>query len=164
LFLQHEVIMKASRRKFLQNSALIAIGCVANPLFPPAGHTQTSGSVENGTQTSMLPAPQRQAFVGAVGSSFQVSDGGLSQPVSLQLQAVNDPPAVVVVDTASMDVPPPANLTTTSTNGFVLTLGGGPVEGLKQGTYTFQSSSLGTFSMFIVPGGPQLYTAVFNQL
>ena len=156
--------MSVSRRKFLQNSALVAIGCVANPLFLPAGHTQTSGSVENGSQTSMLPAPQRQTFAGAVGSSFQVSDGGISQPVSLQLQAVNDPPAVVAVDTAGMDVPPPSYLTTTSTNGFVLTLGGGPGEGLKQGTYTFQCSSMGTFSMFIVPAGPQLYTAVFNQL
>jgi hypothetical protein len=164
LFLQHEVTMSVSRRKFLQNSALVAIGCVANPLFPPAGHAQTSGSGKNGTQASMLPALHRQTFADSIGTSFQVSDGGISQPVWLQLQAVDDPPAIVVVDTDSMDVSPPSNSSTRDTNGFVLTLGGGPGEGLQQGTYTFQSSSLGTFSMFIVPAGPQLYTAVFNQL
>ena len=156
--------MSVSRRKFLQNSALMAIGCVANPLFPPAGHTQTSGSGKNGTQTSMLPALHRQTFADAVGTSFQVSGDGISQPVWLQLQAVDDPPAVVIIDTDSMDVSPPSNSSSRDTSGFVLTLGGGPVAGLHQGTYTFQSSSLGTFSMFIVPAGTQLYSAVFNQL
>jgi len=153
--------MSVSRRKFLQNSALVAIGCAANPLFAGSGHGKTSGSGKNGT---MLPAPQRQVFVNAVGSSFQVSGDGISQPVLLRLQAVNDPAGLAPVNTAAMDVPPPKHSKTRNTNGFVLTLGGGPVDGLKQGTYTFQSSTLGTFSMFIVPAGPQLYTAIFNQL
>ena len=163
MFIQHEVTMSVSRRRFLQNGALVAIGCAANPLFAESGHGKTSDSGKNGTQTTMIPAPQRQAFANAVGSSFQVSGDGISQPVSLQLQAVNDPPALAPVNTAAMAVPPPKHSKTRNTNGFVLTLGGGPATGLQQGTYTFQSPSLGTFSMFIVPAGPQLYTAIFNQ-
>jgi hypothetical protein len=156
--------MSVSRRRFLQNTALVAIGYTATPLFAGSGHGKTSESGNNGTQTAMLSAPQRQIFANAVGSSFQVSGDGISQSVWLQLQAVNDPPVLAPVNTATMDVPPPRNLKNRNTNGFVLTLSGGPVAGLQQGTYTFQSSSLGTFSMFIVPAGPQLYIAIFNHL
>src|SRR5215470_12811599 len=72
-FVKHEVTMSVSRRKFLQNSALVAIGYAANPLFAGSGHGKTSGSGKDGPQTAMLPAPQRQIFANAIGSSFQVS-------------------------------------------------------------------------------------------
>src|SRR5215467_3228988 len=135
--------MPVSRRRFLQNSALAAIGCAANPIFAVSEHGKTSGSGKSGTQTAMLPAPQRQVFVNAIGSSFQVSGDGISQPVWLQLQAVNDPAGILPVNTAAMDVPPPKHSKARNTNGFVLTLVGGPAESLPQGTYTFQSSTLG---------------------
>jgi hypothetical protein len=111
----------------------------------------------------MLPPPGRQAFTGAVGSSFEVTSESLKQPVWLRLLAVNDAPALTPVNTASMAVPPPKHYSKTTT-GFVLSFGGGPVENLAQGTYTFQSSALGQFSLFIVPAGPQQYSAVFNHI
>lgn len=156
--------MSVSRRRFLQSSAAAAIGCAASPLFAGNGHTKTPGTPTTGSKTTMLPAPGRLAFSSAVGSSFEVTSESLSQPVWLRLLAVDDPPAITPVNTASMAVPPPKHAKSKTTTGFVLSFSGGPTENLAQGTYTFQSSSLGKFSLFIVPGGPQQYSAVFNHV
>lgn len=156
--------MPVSRRRFLQNSAFAAVGCAASPLFAGSGNNKTSTAPATGANTTMLHAPGRSAFTSAIGSSFEVMSDRLSQPVWLQLQAVNDLPALAPVNTASMAVAPPKHSKTRNTTGFVLSFGGGPAQNLSQGTYTFKSSALGEFSLFIVPGGTQQYTAVFNHL
>jgi hypothetical protein len=157
-----EVTMSVSRRQFLHNSALAAIGCAAAPLFG-ASHSKHAATPLAGSTTPMHAAPGRQAFTGVVGASFEVTSPSLEQPVWLRLLSVDDQPKLAPVSTTSMAVPPPKH-TSRPTTGFVLSFNGGPVDGLPQGTYTFQNSSLGQFALFIVPGGPQLYTAVFNHL
>jgi Domain of unknown function (DUF6916) len=156
--------MPVSRRRFLQNSALAAVGCAANPLFGGSGNSKTHATTGAGTNIPMTHAPGRSAFEGAVGSSFEVTSQGQSQPVSLQLLSVNDLPALVPVSTAIMAVAPPTHAKTRNTTGFVLSFSGGPAENLSQGTYTFKNSALGEFSLFIVPGGVQQYTAIFNHV
>lgn len=148
--------MPVSRRRFLQNSALAVIGCAASPVF--AGKTQSKTSTADSSET-MIAAPARSRFESAIGSSFEVSSENV-QPVWVQLVSVNDLPALAPVNTASMAVPPPKH-STRPTSGFVLNFSGGPAENLAQGTYTFQNSTLGKFSLFIVPTGPEQYVAFF---
>lgn len=151
--------MPVSRRRFLQNSALAALGCAAGPIF--AGKAQSKPSTAD-PATSMIAAPGRLQFESAIGASFEVSSDNV-QPVWLRLLSVNDLPTLTPVNTASMAVPPPKHSTKTTT-GFLLNFSGGPAENLAQGTYTFQNSTLGKFSLFIVPDGPQQYMAVFNYV
>ncbi|HLW53973.1 MAG TPA: twin-arginine translocation signal domain-containing protein [Candidatus Angelobacter sp.] len=155
--------MAVSRRKFLQNSALAAVGCAVNPVFA-ASHSKSQGTTQGGATTNMIAAPSRQQFTNAIGSSFEVTLPNQSQPVWLRLLSVKDLPALAPVNTASMAVPPPKHAGSRTVRGFILAFNGGPLESLRAGTYTFQSSSLGKFSLFITPAGPQQYSAVFAHI
>lgn len=160
--------MSFSRRKFLWQGSLAAMFC-AGPLRAWSANRNNPGdSLSHGRITGKVSNLSRQLFEGAVGSSFNVSSvAGNTQPVSLQLAAVEDLPALVPVNPGSMAVPPPQSSSpAVTTVGFMLSFTGGPSTGLKQGTYLFEHDAFGQFKLFIVPLGqtPQAYTAVFNQL
>jgi hypothetical protein len=159
--------MSVSRRQFLHNTALAAIGCATSSGLVWGGSKKFHGPASGSSSIIAGPLPGRQAFEGQVGSSFEfTSEAGLS-PGWLQLAGVGDLPKLVPVNPASMAVPPPKTKgPTANTSGFVLSFSRGPAAGLAQGTYTVQNQALGKFSLFIVPTGPgsQSYTAVFNQL
>lgn len=160
--------MAVSRRSLLRNSIIAAIACFANPFkawsATQANTTNTSGN--SNVSNAGWQQLNRDAFTGAVGSSFQVTpSSGNGNSVWLTLQAVQDLPALVPVNESSMAVPPPA-MSSTTTGGFMLSFLGTISTPLPQNTYTFAHPVLGTFSMLIVPDGQgqQTYTAVINQL
>lgn len=157
-----------SRRRFLWQGTLAAMVC-AGPLRVWSANRNTPGNnVSQGHITGKVSNLNRQLFEGAVGSNFKVSTvAGDTQPVALQLAAVEDLPALVPVNIGSMAVPPPkSSSAAVTTVGFMLSFTGGPSTGLKQGTYLFEHDALGQFQLFIVPLGqtPQAYTAIFNQV
>lgn len=158
--------MSFSRRSFLWQGALAALFC-AGPMRAWGENRNNPGnSGSQGHITGKVSNLSRQLFEGLVGTSFQVSAPN-GNAASLQLAAVEDLPALVPVNTASMAVPPPhSSSPAVVTAGFILSFTGGPSTGLAQGTYLFQHSALGQFQLFIVPQAqtPQAYTAVFNQL
>jgi hypothetical protein len=64
-----------------------------------------------------------------------------------------------------MAVPPPAALLQPfRTAAFSLHFSGGPADSLEQGTFFVEHDELGEFALFIVPAGPQQYTAIINRL
>jgi hypothetical protein len=163
--------MPVSRRKFLQHGAFAAAAIAAAPLpawssghQPPAGAEAQHAPSSLGHASGTLSFFDRQAFEQAVGSAFEVSSGANSQPVWLTLLAVKDLPALAVINTGIMAVPPPPS-TLVATTGFMLSFQSS-AQPLAQGTYAFQHPTLGKFQLFIVPGtaNAQAYTAVFNSL
>jgi hypothetical protein len=159
--------MSFSRRSFLWQGTLAALFCAGPMRAWSANRNNQGNSASQGRITGKVSNLSRQLFEAAVGTSFQVSAGQNSRPVSLQLSSVEDLPALVPVNSASMAVPPPqSSRPAVVTVGFILSFTGGPSTGLAQGTYLFEHDALGQFQLFIVPLGqtPQAYTAVFNQV
>lgn len=157
--------MIVSRRLFLRNCALTAIGCAATSRLAFAG-SQKASNASGSSKTLDTPLPGRSAFASQVGSTFAVTPADSQSATAwLILAAVKDLPPLAPVNPASMAVSPPKSKDT-KTSGFELSFTGGPVPGLAQGTYTFENSRLGKFSLFIVPTHPgsQFYIAVFNHL
>lgn len=157
--------MPVNRRRFLQHSVFAAAACAASPLFAWGGRrSNVDGGPDHGHGFSHPLDVSRQSFEGLIGASFQVSPrSGKGSAVWLRLQAVNDPPALVPVNLSSFAVLPKVTPPVINTTGFMLTFSG-PGTSLSQETYVFDNDRLGKFPLFIVPGGPGLYTAVFNLL
>jgi uncharacterized protein DUF6916 len=167
-----------SRRLFLRSGALAAAACVSNPLLALGGRRPIGGeeesdpslklpSVQSGNwedHAGALDRLERNAFAGAVGSSFKVFLTPDSSPVWVTLQSVEDLPQIVPVNPASFAVMNRASSVAPATSGFVLVFGGS--SELPQGTYLFEHDGLGTFALFTVPNGngQQLYTGVVNRL
>jgi hypothetical protein len=161
--------MSVSRRRLLQHSMVAAVACVAGPLYAWTGkkNNPTSNSSPNQAENAALQPLDRAAFTHAVGSGFRVTPTtGKSSPVWLRLLAVTDLPALVPVNTASMDVPPKHISAPVQTKGFMLSFLGTLPKPLPQGTYIFEHAGMGKFSLLIVPDGPgqETYTAVINRL
>jgi hypothetical protein len=168
-----------SRRLFLRSGALAAAACVSNPLLA-LGERRAIGSEEESDRSQKLPSSsqsgnwedhaaaldrlERNAFAGAVGSSFKVFLTPDSSPVWVTLQAVEDLPRIAPVNPASFAVMNRASSIVPATSGFVLVFGGS--SDLPQGTYLFEHDGLGRFALFTVPegNGQQLYTGVVNRL
>jgi len=167
--------MSVNRRRFLQNSAFAAAGCVATPFLASLSWAQqrpenVSSEFQIGPHTNHSFTPDhfgvaRQSFESLLGSSFKVSaPAGNGNPVWLRLSAVDDPPALAPVNPASMAVPPKKILSSVPvTSGYMLSFSG-PGTSLAQGTYIFENETMGSFAMFVVPGLHGSYTAVFNLL
>lgn len=157
--------MPVDRRRFLQHSVLAAAACAASPLFAWGGRRpDLDGGADHGHAFAHPLTVSRQSFEGMIGASFQVAPrSGSGSPVWLRLQAVDDPPALAPVNPASFAVMPKTTAPVITTTGYVLTFSG-PGTSLSQDTYLFDNDRLGKFPLFIVPGGPGLYTAVFNLL
>lgn len=180
--------MAVSRRSFLSSSVATAITCTLAPLSAlaagrklpqDAGGVGRNGGARANVPTSAPDAPQtpekryanlakldRDSFQSAVGSAFKVSStSGKASPFWLRLLSVDDfaPPAAF--NPASMAVAPPAAvLQAIHTTAFSLGFSGGPVQDVRQETFFFEHADLGQFALFIVPAGPQQYTAVINRL
>lgn len=171
--------MAVSRRRFLQQSALTAAACVAVP-FEGWGQRQRGANEENAPEHNLLPGQSgqphgdalqhlsRPQFEDVVGSGFKVSlTDNDPNPQWLRLIKVEDLPALVPVNPASMTVPPPKTSgAITVTSGFILSFTGAAAKALNQGTYIFEHDKLGRFSLLIVPNGKgeQSYTAVINRI
>ncbi len=181
--------MAISRRIFLGSSVATAIACVSAPLAALAGGgrilprkndlpIRNSGSVGDipGIAVDQPEIPEqryggiahltRDSFASAVGSAFKLtSTSGKSSPFWLTLLSVKDLTAAPAANPAAMAVsPPPAAQRAVSTDAFSLEWFGGPPRGVQQDTFFVEHPHLGQFALFIVPAGPQQYTAIVNRL
>jgi uncharacterized protein DUF6916 len=180
--------MAVSRRKFLSSSVSTALACASAPLMAlgggralphDTGLPNRNGGVAG--DTPKIPAKQtvtseqryggmaqlsRDSFTGAVGSAFKLSNtSGDSTPFWLRLLSVTDLTAPVPANPAAMAVSPPlAAQQIVRTSSFSLAFFGGPLPGVQQGTFFVEHPDLGEFALFIVPAGPQQYTATVNRL
>jgi len=167
-----------SRRIFLRHGVLAAAACASNPLMafgarrgPIAGNEvgdpqRIPGAASDNWQdhASALDHLGRNAFSGAIGSSFKVFTGAGQLPVYLTLLAVEDLPAIAPVNPASFAVPNKRNGFAPTSSGFVLLFGGS--SPVPQDTHLFEHQDLGRFALFTVPAGngSQVHTAVINRL
>jgi hypothetical protein len=180
--------MAVSRRSFIGSSVATAISCSLAPLaaFGAGRQLPRDNGIparNGGNGTTSIPevthAPQtpeqrysnlagltRDSFQSAIGSAFKVSStSGKGSAFWLRLLSVKDPDPIAAVNPASMAVAPPAALVAAiQTKTFSLGFSGGPVKELQQETFFFEHPQLGQFALFIVPAGPQQYTAVINRL
>src|SRR4051794_18696888 len=180
--------MSVSRRVFLGGSVATAIACASAPLAALSGGgrilprdtslpNRSNGPVGDiaGIAAKKPETPEQQYggianlsrdhFAGAIGSAFKLSSTSGSAPFWLTLLSVTDLTEPVAMNPASMAVPPPAAARQSlSTDAFSLAWSGGPTQNVQQQTFFVEHPHLGQFALFIVPAGPQQYTAIVNRL
>lgn len=181
--------MAVSRRIFLGSSVATMIACASSPLAALAGggrplptdrglptrNSNSTGDIPDITAKKVVTQEQRyggvahlsrDSFAGAVGSVFKLTNtSGNSRTFWLRLLSVTDFGAPTPMNPASMAVlPPPAARQLVTTDSFSLTFFGGPIQTLQQETFFVEHAELGQFALFIVPAGPQQYTASLNRL
>jgi hypothetical protein len=179
--------MSVSRRMFLSGSVATAITCASAPLaalgvgrlvtrengLPNKSRGGSDGPdvrphapLSPELKYQRLANIPRNAFESAIGSAFMVSNvSGKGQPFWVRLLSVKDLAAAPAANPASMAVPPPAAaLQSPPMTAFNLAFSGGPLRNFQQQTFIFQHAELGQFALFIVPAGPQQYTAMINRL
>ncbi len=170
--------MAVSRRIFLQQGVLAAVGCAATPLLastpkrPTGGDDQTretpnhlpSGSSNWQDHASALDHLGRSQFTGAIGSEFKVIVDGSAQPIWVTLSAVEDLPSLSAASQAGSAAGNQPSSSAPTTSGFLLVFWSS--SELPQGSHLFQHSSLGNFALFTVPAGngQQTYIATVNRL
>jgi hypothetical protein len=108
----------------------------------------------------------RDSFASAIGSAFKLtSTSGKSRTFWLRLLSVKDLNAPPAINPAAMAVSPPAAAQQiVRTSAFSLAWFGGPIHTVQQDTFFVEHPELGQFALFIVPAGPQQYTAIVNRL
>jgi hypothetical protein len=108
----------------------------------------------------------RDSFASEIGSAFKLtSTTGKSRPFWLTLLSVKDLSTPAAANPAAMAVAPPAAAQhIVSTSAFSLAWFGGPIHTVQQETFFVEHPRLGQFALFIVPAGPQQYTAIVNRL
>jgi len=181
--------MSVSRRVFLGGSVATAIACASAPLAALSGSERILPRDTNLPNRNNGPAADiagiaakkpespeqrfggmanlsRDHFASAIGSAFKLSStSGKSAPFWLTLLSVTDLTAPAAMNPASMAVPPPAAARQSlSTDAFSLAWSGGPTQNVQQQTFFVEHPHLGQFALFIVPAGPQQYTAIVNRL
>jgi hypothetical protein len=135
--------MSVSRRKFLRAGSIAALSAV----IPSTGKV-VFGQV---TPTDALAKLRRSDFLGQLYTYFNIRLSKTSV-LKAELYAVEDfkEGGVVVPD------------------NFSLVFRGVQATALRQNTYQFEHTKLGTFSLFIVPAGSQgnmkFYRAVINRI
>lgn len=172
--------MAFSRRIFLRHGVLAAAACASNPFSAMAfgaRRTPIAGSEEGGPQrtpgagsdnwqdhAAALDQLGRNAFSGAIGSSFKVFTAAGQLPVWVTLLEVEDLPAIAPVNPANFAVSNKRSGFAPTSSGFVLLFGGS--SPVPQETHLFEHQDLGRFALFTVPAGNgrQVYTAVVNRL
>ncbi len=181
--------MAVSRRIFLSGSVATAIACASAPLAAlggggqvlpretglpnrnnaPVGEISAVGIKKPETpeqRYGSLAHITRDSFAAAIGSTFKFnSTSGKSQSFWLRLLSVKDLDAPSATNPASMAVSPPvAARQIVRTSAFSLAWFGGPLHTVQQETFFVEHAELGQFALFIVPAGPQQYTAIVNRL
>ena len=181
--------MAVSRRIFLGGGVATMIACASAPLAALAGGgrplphdtalpNRNSGSIGDiaGISAKKPETPEqryggvanltRDSFAGAVGSAFKLTGtSGKSRAFWLRLLSVTDLNVPPPANPAAMAVsPPPAAQQIVRTDSFSLAFFGGPLHAVQQDTFFVEHPELGQFALFIVPAGPQQYTAIVNRL
>jgi len=166
-----------SRRIFLRQGVLTAAACATTPLLALGSKRPTGG--DNPRELSSHPSSGsgswqehaaaldhlgRAQFTSAIGTNFKVLVEGSAQPVWVTLAAVEDLPALVPVNPASLAVANKQSALAPASSGFLLFFWSSAV--LPQGSHLFQHDAMGSFALFTVPGrgGQQLSCAVVNRL
>ena len=139
-----------TRRQFLGESSVLALSLALTPEAALAHPYQA--------RDRDLDQISFRAFVSSVGTSFQVSEGGISRGRLVLVQARPELPI-----TAGQSAPLP-----TEDEHFSLLFQGPLHAPLDQATHWFEHPRIGWFAMFIVPiyssGSDCLhYEAVFNR-
>jgi len=170
--------MSVSRRRFLQRGALTAAACASIPLQGWAAGNNRAGdkntpdarndrpAIPTHSQGDVLAHLDRDSFASVIGSGFKVSrDASGKDAIWLRLLSITGF-AQADVSPAGMAVAPKKAASQPTTTAFALTFLGPSYQPLPQDTYVFEHSRLGTFKLFIVPGGlgQDTYTAVINRL
>lgn len=144
--------MRFSRRDLLRlGSTLAATGVLPARLL---ADNQSRGFAEL----------SRESFEGCVNTPFEAVDGN-GKSTWLTLMSVQD----LTNQTAELNrsaweaLPVPASEAPPHLSVFTVRLYG-PPDSLKQGTYTMNQTTLGTFPLFVVPDGYSAYTAIVNRL
>jgi hypothetical protein len=146
--------MSISRRKFLRASTLVALSAAL-----PISVFGQSRKEKDGNPSDQLPTPDplgnytRSSFASYLNSIFQLYTGESVVEVAL---------------TEVKDLMPAGATAANGRECFSLLFRGGSV-GLPQNTYLVKHPSLGSFLLFLVPGGPddngaQSYVATINRL
>lgn len=181
--------MAVSRRIFLGGGVATMIACASAPLAALAGGgrplptdsglpNRNIGSAGNIPDVSarQIVTPEhryggvahltRDSFAAAVGSAFKFTNTSENSRVFwLRLLSVTDLTPAPAMNPASMAVAPPlAARQLVLTDSFSLAFFGGPLHNVQQETFFVEHSDLGQFALFIVPAGPQQYTAIVNRL
>jgi hypothetical protein len=181
--------MAVSRRIFLGGGVATMIACASAPLTALGGggrvlprenglpsRSSASGGDISAISINKPGTPEqhyggianltRDRFASAIGSAFKLtSTSGKNQTFWLTLLSVIDLNAPPATNPAAMAVSPPAAAQKiVRTNAFSLTWFGGPIHSVQQETFFVEHPELGQFALFIVPAGPQQYTAIVNRL
>lgn len=168
-----------SRRIFLQHGVLAAAATyVTSPLegwgqshsitgegHNPPVHNSGPGGTRDADPYAALDSLDRQSFVSAIGSAFQVQTAvGLFWLRLLSVTDLAGPPAANPGTFAVLNKKV-AKTAAVETAGFNLLFSGTSPDSVEQGTYTFFHATLGEFVLFIVPeaGRPGQYNAVINR-
>lgn len=171
--------MAFTRRLFLRHGFLAALAAsIGKPLFASSGgrapqeldgldplQGTSAKQIKPATwqqHAAMLNTLGRDAFTRAIGTNFKVTLADSSLAVWVTLLSVEDLPKIAPANAASFAVPQKGHSVPPASSGFVLVFGGSST--LPQGTHLFQHDSLGSFAMFTVPDGPQIYSATVNRL
>lgn len=181
--------MAVSRRIFLGGSVATALACASAPLAALGGggrvlprenglpnrNSGSAGDISAISKNKPETPEQRYGgianltrdhFASAIGSAFKLtSTSGKTQTFWLTLLSVIDLNAPPATNPAVMAVSPPAAAQKiVRTTAFSLTWFGGPIHSVQQETFFVEHPELGQFALFIVPAGPQQYTAIVNRL
>ncbi|MDR3775209.1 MAG: hypothetical protein P4L26_17780 [Terracidiphilus sp.] len=157
--------MSLTRRRFIGTASLSALASAAFPTVLAQTIAPRKDDPFKQQNLDVLANASEETFKPYIGESFAMVQGG-RRLASLTLLAVTPaaPPPSASKSSAAGSPPRRSGQTVRS---FSLSFqGSGASE--PQGTYTLNKNSLGSFSLFLVPGGPgkspQTYTAVFSLL
>ena len=160
--------MPVSRRKFLQQGAILAACTAAIPVEAVAQDRSARLSSASGqaNRPDVLEHLSLRSFAAVTGSSFKVYQDP-ADPMYLTLLTAEDMSTPNErVSSANMAVAPPRQKVTMANNAFRLHFVGPSSRVVKQDTFTFEHSTLGTFDLFIVPSGDgqPSYSAIINRM
>lgn len=150
--------MSISRRRFLKAGTLVALSAALPISVLGQSRKEKDGNPidpidQQPVQSDPLAHYNRSAFASYLNSIFQLYTG--YSVVEVALVEVKD-------------LLPPASSPATGRECFSLLFRGGSVA-LPQNTYRIDHPSLGSFNLFLVPGGPddvgaQSYVAIINRV
>jgi hypothetical protein len=149
--------MATSRRKFIKAGALgalfaaVPLKTTARGIFEPTARALTVDTNEAVDTLNM------RAFAQQLNSDFRINHNNVKTTT------------VKLVEVKDLRVPSPTStLGAKSKECFSAVFVGARRPGVRQGTYTIEHPSLGTFSLLLVPVGlnknEQYYEAIFNRL
>jgi len=168
-----------TRRLFLRHGILAALAAsFSKSMFASSGGRPPQGfdgidplqgtsakQITPGTwqqHAAVLNGLGRDAFSRAVGTNFKVFSADNSQAIWVTLLSVDDLPKIAPANPASFAVPQKGHSAPPPAAALFWSLADHLT--LPQGTHLFQHDSLGSFAMFTVPDGPQIYSATVNRL